>query len=105
MPPFFFRRVCTSAQVMLRHSSHVSLTGSALLAIAATIAGAVAEGRADEDAVETLVTKPLGIDGATAVLLDMTGVPELLPDPPPAPPVYSGGPGIIYVGKGLIQIS
>ncbi len=92
---------------MLLYGSHVSLlsTCSALLAFAATIAVEVADGRADEDAAVKLVTNPLEVGISVAVLLDVIEDPELLPDPPPAPPVYSDGPGIVYAGRGLIQIS
>lgn len=60
-------------------------TGPVLLAAAATMT--VADGRADEDAVETLVTNPLGVRVSVVVPLDVTEMSELLPDPPPAPPV------------------
>lgn len=93
----------------MRYSSHVSLfsTGPALLATTANLAVAVVltDGKGDEDVVATLDTNSLGIEVSVVVLLDVVEDPELLPDPPSAPPMYSGGPGIVYRGRGLIQLS
>jgi len=92
---------------VLLYGSHVSSlsTDSALLAVAATVAAAVADERVDDDAMYKIVTDPLGIDVSAALLLDVKENSELLPDPPPASPVYSGGLDLVYVGRGLIQIS
>lgn len=93
----------------MRYSLHVSLssTGSALLATTTNLAVTVVltNGKRDEDVVVTLVTNALGSEISGVVLLDVIEDPELLADPPSATPVYSGGPGMVYRGRGLIQIS